>query len=89
MVKIERLNSAKAVFVRDNIEQPVIINMTMTIDEFRTIEVLEGSVVVSIDEIDLVTLTAKPRKLAETVVVPDNVVVPVKPVIVKPVSRKK
>lgn len=89
MVKVERLNSAKAVFVRDNIEQPVILNMTMTIDEFRTIEVLEGSVVVSIDEIDLVTLTAKPQKIAETIVVPDNVVVPVKPIIVKPVSRKK
>lgn len=59
MVKIEQLNAAKAVFLRGGIEQPAFLNAILTDAEFQTFKVLEGSVMVSIDESEVKTITAK------------------------------
>lgn len=58
MIKIEKLNAAKAVFLRDGVEQPVFLHALLTPKEYKTLKVLEGSLVVSIDEQEVVTVSA-------------------------------
>lgn len=58
MIKIEKLNTAKAVFLRDGVEQPVFLHALLTPKEYKTLKVLEGSLVVSIDEQEVVTVSA-------------------------------
>jgi hypothetical protein len=74
MVKIEKLNTAKAVFTRNGLEQPVFLNSILTRDEFKTLRVLEGTVVVSIDETDVVTVGVTQSVSEDSqVVVPEQV----------------
>jgi len=61
MVKIEKLNAAKAVFIRDDIEHPVFLHAILTDAEFKTLKVLTGSVMVSIDESEVLTISAEPQ----------------------------
>lgn len=59
MVKIEKLSAgAKAVFTRNGVEQPVVIHQLMTIEEFRTLKVLSGELMYSIDENEVGTVQA-------------------------------
>ena len=66
MVKIEQLKDAKAVFTRNGAEQPVFLNAILTKAEFDTIKVLQGTVVASIDETEVVTISVKetPKSLS-------------------------
>ena len=73
MVKIEQLKAAKAVFTRNNSEQPVTLNTTITDEEFKTLRVLEGTVVVSINESEVLSIVATPK--TTNVVVQDTVAV--------------
>lgn len=72
MVKIEQLKSAKAVFTRNNNEQPIILNSVLTDAEFKTMRVLEGTVVVSIDEIMVLNVTSKETPTSKTIVLEDT-----------------
>jgi len=71
MVKIEQLKSALAVFTRNNNEQPVILNSTLTDEEFKTLRVLEGIVVVSINESEVLSIVAAPK--SSNIVIQDEV----------------
>jgi hypothetical protein len=66
MVKIEQLKDAKAVFTRDGAEHPVLLSAILTKTEFDTIRVLQGTVVASIDEAEVVYLSVKetPKSLS-------------------------
>ena len=74
MVKIEQLKDAKAVFTRNNVEQPVFLGSMLTKDEFKTLKVLNGTIVVSIDEEEVLTISAKETPVSKTIVVEDIVV---------------
>lgn len=76
MVKIEKLNAAKAVFTRNGLEQPVFLNSILTRDEFKTLRVLEGTVVVSIDETEVVTVGVVETPSTKSVLVETVVTVP-------------
>lgn len=69
MVKIEQLKDAKAVFIRDGKEQPVFLNAILTKTEFATMKVLQGTVVASIDESEIVNVSVKetPKSLSVTI----------------------
>lgn len=71
MVKIEQLKMAKAVFIRNNNEQPVILNSTLTDEEFKTLRVLEGIVVVSINESEVLSIAAESK--SSNIVIQDEV----------------
>lgn len=59
MVKIERLkNNAIATFTRNGSSMPVFVNQLMTLDEFQTLKVTSGTVVASIDENEIVEVSA-------------------------------
>jgi len=57
MIKIEKL-AGKATFVREGKTTPVFAGQLLNHTEITTLEVLEGSVLYSIDEAELVTATA-------------------------------
>lgn len=59
MIKIEKLDAAKAVFTRNGVEHMVFLNALLTRDEYATLRVTQGSVVVSIDEQEIVTISAQ------------------------------
>lgn len=68
MIKIEKLDAAKAVFTRNGVEHMVFLNALLTRDEYATLRVTQGSVVVSIDEQEIVTISAQqpaPQPVAE------------------------
>jgi len=76
MIKIEKLNAAKAVFSRNGgPEQPVFLHLLLNREEYNTLRVLEGSVVVSIDEQEVVTISADGQQpqAAEVVEQPKSV----------------
>jgi len=75
MVKIEQLKAAKAVFTRNNSEQPVTLNTTITDEEFKTLRVLEGTVVVSINESEVISITVKETPEVKSIVIQDVVAV--------------
>lgn len=59
MIKIERLkNNAIATFTRNGVVTPVFVNQLMTPDEFQTLKVSSGTVVASIDENEIVEVSA-------------------------------
>lgn len=60
MVKIEKLNAATAVYTRNGVEQPVFLNAILTDEDFKTFKVLKGSVVVSINETEVITINSSP-----------------------------
>ena len=64
MVKIEQLNAAKVVFIRNGNEQPAFLHAMLTDQEFETLKVLTGSVVVSIDESEIRTIYAEPADIS-------------------------
>ena len=74
MVKIEQLKDAKAVFTRNGAEQPVFLNAILTKTEFDTIRVLQGTVVASIDESEVVTITVKETPKSLSIEITDVVV---------------
>ena len=70
MIKIEKLDAAKAVFTRNGVEHTVFLNALITRDEYATLRVTQGTVVVSIDEQEIVTISAQqpapaPQPVAE------------------------
>ena len=100
MIKIEQLkNGAKATIVRNAVTQPVYVGMTLTNAELVSLELQEGTVVYTVDEAEVVELSAggkAPEAPADTksadqsttaVEATATAKAPVKPVIVKPAPR--
>lgn len=54
MVKIEQLkDGAKATYVRDGIKKPIFLHQLITRDDLATMEVIQGTVVYSVDELEI------------------------------------
>jgi hypothetical protein len=98
MIKFERLSKdAKATIVRNEKKQPVYTGMTVSREELSTLTVITGTVLYTVDEKDIVEVSAKaePAPKPVQVAVTDKVavtaeagpVVAAKPVIVKPAPR--
>ena len=67
MIKIEKLlDSGKAVFIREGNETPAFAGQLLNYAEIETLKVLEGSVLYSIDESELVTVKAGEQAPVET-----------------------
>jgi hypothetical protein len=101
MIKIEQLkNGAKATIIRNAVTQPVYVGMTLTDIELASLEIGSGTVVYTVDEIEVVEVSAgnqapaapidtkSSEPSAATVETPVEVEAPVvKPAIVKPAPR--
>lgn len=65
MVKIEQLkNGAKATFVRDGTERPVFLHQLITRQELETLVVQQGTVVYSVDELEILEKSADTKSVA-------------------------
>jgi hypothetical protein len=98
MIKFERLsNGAKATIIRNEVTQPVYIGMAVSREELATLNVVSGTVLYTIDEKEIVEVSAKAAPAPKPVQVekpevveattPAEPVVAVKPAIVKPAPR--
>lgn len=68
-IKLERIsNPGKAFITRNAIRQTARNNMVITEQELASLEVLEGTVLYSIDESKLVTVEAPPVVVAPAVI---------------------
>lgn len=96
MIKFERLSKdAKATIVRNGVQQPVYLGMTLSSSELESLVVSAGTVLYTIDETEVVEVSAKPAVVKPAVVETKAAELPEaqpevkKPVIVKPVPRTK
>jgi hypothetical protein len=82
MIKIERIAAENPTLLRNNVRQPVTLGMAVTEAELATIEATTGSIVYSVDELEVKELVfhAKPAPVPP-------VVKPAKPTIVKPAPK--
>lgn len=54
MIKIEKLkDGAQATYIRDGIKKPVFLHQLITHQELATLEVTHGTVVYSVDELEI------------------------------------
>ena len=62
MIKIEKISATKATIVRGGVRQPLILNSHISAEELATVESESGSIIYSVDEIEVKELTfqAKP-----------------------------
>ncbi len=65
MVKIEQLkNGAKATFVRNGTERPVFLHQLITRQELDSLVVQQGTVVYSVDEMEILEKSAEVKSVA-------------------------
>lgn len=81
MIKIEAIKAVKATIVRDGVRQPLILHSRIFPNELATIEAESGTIVYSVDEMEVKELTfhAKPATAPAAK--------PAKPAIVKPAAK--
>lgn len=85
MIKVEKVNPGGLGYVtKEGNRIQLRYGILMTRAEYATVEIEKGSVVFSVDESELVTLSAPEQEVVEKV---DQE--PVKPVIVRPAPRTK
>lgn len=54
MIKIEKLkDGAKATYTRDGVKKPVFLHQLITRQDLETLEVTQGTVVYSVDELEI------------------------------------
>lgn len=54
MIKIEQLkNDAKATYTRDGVKKPIFLHQLITHQDLATMEVTQGTVVYSVDEMEI------------------------------------
>jgi hypothetical protein len=54
MIKIEELkNGAKATYTRDGVKKPIFLHQLITRQDLETLEVTQGTVVYSVDELEI------------------------------------
>lgn len=64
-IKIERISGAIATVVRNNHRTKVWLGMTLTEEEFATLEVTEGSILYTVDEQTVHTITAPKQEIVQ------------------------
>jgi hypothetical protein len=82
MIKIERITAEKPTILRNDVRQQVTLGMTVTDAELATIEATDGSIVYSVDELEVKELVFQPKSAP----VPPATK-PAKPAIVKPTTK--
>jgi hypothetical protein len=73
MIKIERSTAANATIVRNDVRQPVTLNMIITEEELASLTADSGSIIYSVDEREVKTVDFQPATTTAPVVdaVPD------------------
>jgi hypothetical protein len=66
MIKIERITATKPTLLRNGVRQPVTQNMTVTAAELETIEATDGTILYSVDEMEVKTITFQAKPVAPT-----------------------
>lgn len=79
MIKIERSTANNATLLRNGVRQPVTLNMVVTRAELESITADGGSIVYSIDEMEVKTVDFQPAK---------PIPAPVATVVVKPAIKQ-
>jgi hypothetical protein len=78
MIKIERSTAVNATIVRNDKRQPVTVNMIVTEDELSSLTADSGSILYSVDEMEVKTIDFQPQPAAapviESIAVTDTVV---------------
>jgi hypothetical protein len=62
MIKIERSTAVNATIVRNDKRQPVTLNMTITAEELASLTADSGSILYSVDEMEVKTIDFQPAK---------------------------
>jgi hypothetical protein len=62
MIKIERSTAVNATIVRNDVRQPVTLNMIITEDELASLTADSGSIIYSVDEREVKTVDFQPIK---------------------------
>lgn len=66
MIKIEQLkDGAKATYTRDGVKKPLFLHQLITHQDLATLEVTQGTVVYSVDELEIKEQSAPPTVVAE------------------------
>lgn len=85
MIKIERSTAINATIVRNDRHQPVTLNMIITVEELASLTADSGSILYSVDEMEVKTVEFQPAPapVVEPIADTDTVVIStvVKPVI--------
>jgi hypothetical protein len=91
MIKIEQLNGgAKATIVRNGAKQAVYVTMIITPEELKTLEVIGGSLLYTVDETEIIEVKGIVAKAPEPKAVAKPVVEstePEAPAVVKPAIK--
>lgn len=66
MIKIERSTAINATLLRNDVRQPVTLNMIVTATELESITADGGSIVYSVDEMEIKTVDFQPIKPIST-----------------------
>jgi hypothetical protein len=62
MIKIERSTAVNPTIVRNDKRQPVTLNMTITAEELASLTADSGSILYSVDEMEVKTIDFQPAK---------------------------
>jgi hypothetical protein len=62
MIKIERITATKPTLLRNEVRQPVTLNMIVTADELASITANGGSIIYTVDELEVKTLDFQPAE---------------------------
>jgi hypothetical protein len=66
MIKIERSTAVNPTIVRNDKRQPVTLNMTITAEELTSLTADSGSILYSVDEMEVKTIDFQPVKQPTT-----------------------
>jgi hypothetical protein len=73
MIKIERSTAVNPTILRNGVRQPVTLNMTITAEELASLMADSGSIIYSVDELEVKTIDFQPAKPSA----PASVITPV------------
>jgi len=62
MIKIERSTATNATILRNGARQPVTLNMIVTAQELDSLEADSGSIIYSVDELEVKTVDFQPKQ---------------------------
>ena len=69
MIKIERSTAVNATILRNDVRQPVTLNMIVTAEELASLEADGGSILYSVDETEVKTVDFQPKQSAPAPVI--------------------
>ena len=68
MIKIERSTAVKPTIIRNGVRQPVTLNMTVTAEELASLTAESGTIIYSVDELEVKTIDFRSVPAPEPVV---------------------